>query len=115
MDSNCIFCKIIKGEIKGEIVYSDDLVIGIKDINPQAPVHILLIPKKHIPTAQELTEEDRDILKNIFLAAKKIAIDKNIGKSGYRVVMNCNSGAGQSVFHIHFHLLGGRKMEWPPG
>ncbi len=115
MDSNCIFCKMINGEMKCEIVYSDDHVIGIKDINPQAPVHILLIPRKHIPTALDLAEEDKDILKNIFLAANKIATDKKIGESGFRVVMNCNAGAGQSVFHIHFHLLGGRKMGWPPG
>ena len=115
MDSNCIFCKIIKGEIKGDIVYKDDLIIGIKDINPQAPVHILLIPKKHIPTPLDITGEDSEILKNVFLAARKIAVENNIGESGYRVVLNCNAEAGQSVFHIHFHLLGGRRMNWPPG
>jgi len=115
MDSNCIFCKIIKGEIKSDIVYKDDLVVGIKDLNPQAPVHILLMPKKHIPTPLDITGEDKEILKNIFLAAKKIAIENSIAESGYRIVLNCNAGAGQSVFHIHFHLLGGRKMNWPPG
>jgi len=115
MDSSCIFCKIIQGDIKAKILYQDDLVVGIEDINPQAPVHLLLIPKKHIPTPLDIKEEDQEILKNIFLAAKKIAAAKNIGESGYRMVLNCNEGAGQSVFHIHFHLLGGRKMGWPPG
>lgn len=115
MDSNCIFCRIIKGEIKSDIVYKDDMIIGIRDVNPQAPFHILLMPKKHISTPLDITEEDTEILKNIFSAAKKIAIENNIAESGYRMVLNCNAGAGQSVFHIHFHLLGGRKMEWPPG
>lgn len=112
---NCIFCKIAKKEIPSRIVYEDDAVLAFEDIAPQAPIHILIIPKKHYSTLLELNEEDRELLGHILLIAKNIAEQKGIDKSGFRIVMNCNSDGGQTVFHIHFHLLGGRQMHWPPG
>lgn len=115
MAGDCIFCKMIKGEIEVNFVYKDELVVAIEDINPQAPVHTLIIPKKHIPTPLDIEGNDRDIMCRIFQVAKDTAKKKNIDKSGYRLVVNCNRGAGQTVFHLHFHLLGGREMGWPPG
>ncbi|MEW6619855.1 MAG: histidine triad nucleotide-binding protein [bacterium] len=106
----CIFCKIINGEIPAKIIHQDDKVIAFADISPQAPVHILIVPKTHIPTILDLQEIDKDLVGHIYLLAKKLAIENNIDKSGFRVVTNCNRDAGQEVFHIHFHLLGGRKM-----
>ncbi len=110
-----IFTKIIKREIPAAIEYEDDEIIAFNDINPQAPVHILIIPKKQIPTINDAGQQDAEILGKIILAAKKLAADKGIADDGYRLVLNCNSDAGQTVFHIHCHLLGGRKMNWPPG
>lgn len=115
MEKDCLFCRIISEEIAAKRVYEDEILIVIEDINPQSPVHLLIIPKKHIPTILQIEEEDKDLISSIFLVANNIAKQKNIDKSGFRVVMNCNRGAGQSVFHIHFHLLGGREMGWPPG
>lgn len=112
---NCIFCKIIKGEIPCEKVYEDDLVLSFKDLNPEAPVHVLIIPKKHIASTNDLKEEDANIIFAIFEAAKKIAVKLGIADSGYRIVNNCGEDAGQTVQHMHFHLLGGRSMTWPPG
>ncbi len=112
---SCLFCKIIKGEIPADKVYEDGELIGIEDINPQAPVHILLIPKKHMSRSLDAREEDKGLIGSLFIAANKVAEEKGIAESGFRLVVNCNSDAGQAVFHIHFHLLGGRKMEWPPG
>lgn len=112
---DCLFCKIIKKEIPCKVVYEDESVYAFEDINPQAPVHILIIPKKHIPTVLEIKESDKDILFNMLEKANKIAIDRKIEKEGFRLVLNCNRGAGQSVFHIHLHLLGGRSLTWPPG
>ena len=112
---DCLFCKIINGEIEGQIVYEDDCLIGINDINPQAPTHILVIPKKHCSTIMEIEETDQNSIGSVYIAAQKIARDRGIAESGFRVVVNCNADAGQSVFHIHFHLLGGRVMKWPPG
>ena len=113
MEQDCLFCKIANKKISSEIVYEDNNVIAFCDINPQAPVHVLFIPKEHIATLNDL--EETKILKNLYLAIKKVAKDKNIDSSGYRIVANCNSDGGQEVFHVHFHLLGGRKMNWPPG
>jgi len=110
-----IFSKIINKEIKSEIVYEDNICLAFKDINPAAPKHILIIPKKVIPTLNDVTENDKNTIGHLFIAAKNIAKDLNINKSGYRVVFNCNEDAGQTVFHIHMHLLGGRKLTWPPG
>ncbi len=110
---DCIFCKIIKKEIPADIVYEDEKVIAFNDINPKAPVHILVIPKVHIPTLNDI--KDFSVVSYIYKIITKLAREKGIDKDGYRVVANCNEQAGQSVFHIHFHLLGGRALQWPPG
>lgn len=110
-----IFGKIIKKEVPAEIVYEDDEVLAFKDIAPQAPVHILIIPKKEIPTANDIIEEDAPLIGKLFVVAKKLARDFGIADSGYRLVINCNKDAGQAVYHLHLHLLGGRKFTWPPG
>ena len=110
-----IFDKIISKEIASEIVYEDDSYLAFKDINPQAPVHILIIPKKKIPTINHLNKEDSQIIGNMALIAKDIAKSLNIDKDGYRLVFNCNDHGGQTVYHIHLHLLGGRPFNWPPG
>ena len=112
---SCIFCKIINKEISSNIVYEDDKVIAFHDINPQAPYHILVVPKRHIATLLELTEEDKDLIGHIYLVINKIAKDLRFDERGYRVVANCKEEAGQTVFHIHFHVLAGRSMGWPPG
>ncbi len=112
---DCIFCKILNREIPSKIVYEDQQCLAFEDINPQAPVHILVIPKKHISTALDMTEADRELVGHLVLVASKIAEEKNIAQSGYRLVLNTNRDAGQTVFHIHLHLLGGRVMSWPPG
>ena len=113
--SDCLFCKIVSGEIPGNIVFQDDDVLAFRDLNPQAPTHILVIPKKHIATTNDLQPEDGTLVGKMYLAAKQIASDEGIAEKGYRTVMNCNREAGQSVFHIHLHVLGGRPMSWPPG
>ncbi len=115
MDQETIFLRIIRREIPAEIEYEDDEIIAIKDINPQAPVHILIIPKKHIRTLNDLSEEDIPLIGKMTLVAKQLAAQKGIADSGYRLVWNCNRDAGQTVFHIHLHLLGGRVFSWPPG
>ena len=107
---DCIFCKIIKGEIPSNKVYEDDEILAFKDINPMAPVHILVIPKKHIESANEITEEDEKVIGEIFTVIKKLAKDNNLDK-GYRIVNNCGEDGGQAVKHLHFHLLGGRKLK----
>ncbi len=113
--SNCLFCKIIKGEIPATKVYENDQLIAIEDVSPQAPTHLLVIPKKHIATTLELASEDRQLIGEIYLRCNKLAEERKIDRSGYRIVNNCQEGAGQTVFHLHFHLLGGRNMTWPPG
>ncbi len=115
MDQETIFLRIIRREIPAEIEYEDDEIIAIKDINPQAPVHILIIPKKHIRTLNDLSEEDIPLIGKMTFVAKQLAEQKGIADSGYRLVWNCNRDAGQTVFHIHLHLLGGRVFSWPPG
>lgn len=112
---DCLFCKIIGKTIPAKIVYEDEQTLAFEDINPQAPVHILVIPKKHIPTIIDLEEDDNNRLGHIFKVANKIAKDKGIADRGFRLVTNCNPESGQTVYHIHFHLLGGRPMHWPPG
>jgi histidine triad (HIT) family protein len=112
---DCLFCKIIKGEIETDFVYEDDRVVVFKDINPQAPVHLLLVPRKHIPTLLDLTEEDHDLVGYIYQVAARLAREQGIARDGFRIVSNCNEQGGQTVFHIHFHLLGGRYLQWPPG
>lgn len=108
---NCVFCKIIKGEIPSEKVYEDDEILAFKDINPVAPIHILVIPKKHIETLLEVTEEDSKLIAKIYMAINKIAKDLGIEKDGFRVVANCGRDSGQEVMHIHFHMLAGKKLE----
>lgn len=113
--TDCIFCKIAAGTIPANVVYQNDAVLAFRDLNPQAPTHILVIPKKHIATTNDITPTDAALIGDMYLAAKQIAKDEGIADSGYRTVMNCNRGAGQTVFHIHLHVLGGRPMSWPPG
>ena len=112
---NCLFCKIAAGQIAGDIVYSDEDVVAFKDINPQAPVHILIIPRRHIPSIADVTPEDGPLLGILFSVLAKLAHKLGVDESGYRVVSNVGRDASQSVFHLHFHLLGGRKFTWPPG
>jgi histidine triad (HIT) family protein len=111
---DCLFCKIAKKEISAKVVYEDEQVVAFEDKYPQAPVHVLVIPKKHISTTLELSEADNALTGHMVIIANKIAKDKGVAQSGFRMVMNCNRDAGQSVFHIHLHLLGGRAMSWPP-
>lgn len=113
--TDCIFCKIISGKIPSKIVYEDEKAIAFEDISPQAPVHLLVIPRKHISTTLELTEEDNALIGHLFQISKKLAAEKGVAEKGFRLVMNTNPEAGQSVYHIHLHLLGGRLMHWPPG
>ncbi len=115
MSADCLFCKIASGEIPAETVKQADEWVAFRDINPQAPTHILIIPRQHIPTLNDVGLDGAGLLGRLILAAKEIAADEGIAESGYRAVLNCNPGAGQSVFHIHVHLLGGRAMGWPPG
>lgn len=114
MSGGTIFDKIIAKEIPADIVYEDDLSLAFKDINPQAPVHVLIIPKKHIATINDITEADRELLGHLYVVAGRLAQQYGFAKDGYRVVMNCNEDGGQSVYHIHLHLLAGMTMGWPP-
>jgi len=113
--TDCLFCKIRDGEISGDIVFESDNVLAFNDVNPQAPVHVLIIPKKHISTINDLDDVDEAVMGKLLSAARDIAKQKGVSEEGYRLVTNCNAGAGQSVFHIHMHLLAGRAMSWPPG
>ncbi len=115
MTTECLFCKMVSGQIKPNTVYEDDDVLAFKDINPQAPVHVLVIPKKHTATLNDLKPADAALVGKLLMTAARIAKDSGIAESGYRAVLNCNADAGQSVFHVHLHLLGGRVMRWPPG
>jgi histidine triad (HIT) family protein len=111
----CLFCKIAGGEIDADVVHTSEHVVAFRDINPQAPVHILIIPKEHIESAKVLGEKQADLLAEIFAAAAHLAKANEVDKSGWRLVTNVGAQAGQSVHHLHFHLLGGRAMGWPPG
>ena len=113
--ADCLFCKIVTREIPGSIVYEDDQVLAFNDINPQAPTHVLLVPKRHIASLDDLTPGDDQIVGELARRAAAIARDRGIAAGGYRTVFNTNRDAGQTVFHIHLHLLGGRAMHWPPG
>ena len=112
---NCLFCKIAEGQIPSKIVYQDEDVVAFEDINPQAPQHILLIPRRHISSLADLTAEDGHILALLFAVATRLANKLGLAERGYRIVTNVGPDAGQTVFHVHFHLLGGRKFSWPPG
>jgi histidine triad (HIT) family protein len=113
--SDCLFCKIVNREIPGSIVYEDDHVLAFNDINPQAPTHVLLVPKRHISSLNDLSAGDDQIVGELARRAAAIAAERGIAAKGYRIVFNTNRDAGQTVFHIHLHLLGGRSMQWPPG
>lgn len=112
---NCLFCRIVKGEIPAKKVYEDDLMIAIEDIAPVAPLHLLLIPKKHLVNALDLQKVDDELIGHIYRVAASLARDNKVADEGFRIVTNNNAGAGQSVYHIHFHLLAGRSLNWPPG
>ncbi len=113
--SDDLFVKIIDREIPADIVFENDRVLAFRDIDPQAPVHILIIPKRRIPTIDDLEDGDAELMGQLLLAARDIARSENISEDGYRLVFNCNRHGCQSVFHIHLHLLGGRQLDWPPG
>lgn len=114
-NADCLFCKIVAGEIDADVVYRDDDVVAFRDINPQAPTHVLIVPRNHVATINDLTQGNVADVGSLFLAAKAVAKQESLDEKGYRVVMNCMEGAGQSVFHIHLHVLGGRSLRWPPG
>ena len=113
--SDCLFCKIVNKEIPAKITYEDEVVLAFADVNPQAPVHLLVIPKQHIARVSELSEQTVGLAGQLVLRANQLAEDLSISEPGYRLVFNCNSGAGQTVYHLHLHLLGGRTFRWPPG
>jgi histidine triad (HIT) family protein len=115
LDTNCAFCKIVAGEIPAEIVRESDRVIAFRDLNPQAPTHLLLIPKDHIESVADVTDADGPLLADIMEAATQLAGAEGVAESGWRLVTNVGADGGQTVFHLHFHLLGGRPMTWPPG
>jgi histidine triad (HIT) family protein len=112
---NCLFCKIINKEIPADIVFENDEVLAFKDINPQAPTHILIIPKKHISTTNDIDNNDKNLMGELIITAKNIAKDMGFAENGYRLNINCGNDGGQEVGHIHLHLLAGRQMTWPPG
>ncbi len=114
MDNDCIFCRIAAGEV-GKLIYEDGEIAAFDDLDPQAPVHVLIIPKQHIVRISDVTTDGACLMGKIMVVANQIAAKRGIADEGYRIVVNCNEAAGQSVWHIHFHLLGGRKMTWPPG
>ena len=110
-----IFSKIINKEIHADILFENDKILAFRDISPQAPVHFLVIPKKEIRTINDITEEDKSLIGELFMVAKEIAKKEGISEKGYRTIFNCNEHGGQTVYHIHLHVLGGRQLEWPPG
>lgn len=112
---DCLFCKIRDGQIPAKIVHRDDVCLAFEDIRPQAPTHVLFIPLQHLATVNDISPDDRERVGHLFLAAAKFAKERGHADAGYRLVMNCNADAGQTVFHIHLHLLGGRPLTWPPG
>lgn len=114
-DPDCLFCKIAAGDIPADVVLENEEIVAFRDINPQAPTHVLIVPKNHIATINDLDEANAKVVGSLFLGAREIAVAEGFADAGYRVVMNCNAAAGQTVFHIHLHLLGGRELGWPPG
>jgi len=112
---DCIFCKIVNKDIPAELIFEDEQIVAFNDINPQAPIHILIIPKEHFASLNDIPEEKKELLSHILLKARQIAQNIGIEENGYRIVLNTARDSGQEVFHIHFHLLGGRRMTWPPG
>ena len=115
MTDNCLFCRIAAGEIPAKVVFEDDYTLAFRDIDPKAPTHVLVIPRRHIASVNDLDALDADLVGRLFLTAREIAAAEGIAEAGYRLVMNTGADAGQSVAHIHLHLLGGRDLAWPPG
>jgi histidine triad (HIT) family protein len=113
--ADCLFCRIVAGDVPAEVVHADDLVVAIRDISPRAPTHLLLLPRRHIASAAELTEADGPMLGRLFAVAAELARAEGLAERGYRLVTNVGRESGQSVNHLHVHLLGGRRMGWPPG
>lgn len=113
--SECVFCRIVEKKLSAKVVYEDDVSLAFEDVNPQAPVHVLVIPKRHIPTLLDVAEGDGMLFGHLVEVCRKIARDRGIAEKGFRIVTNCNPESGQTVYHIHVHLLGGRQMHWPPG
>ena len=113
--TDCLFCKMVSGEIAPDKVFESDDVLAFRDINPQAPTHVLVVPKRHVATLNELDDESAGLVGKMVLAAAEVARREGFAEQGYRTIMNCNADGGQTVFHIHLHLLGGRAMGWPPG
>lgn len=114
-NQNCLFCRVIAGKIPADIVYKDEQCLAFRDINPQAPVHLLVIPREHLKSLNEVAEKDEELLGHLLLVAGRTAREQGIAESGYRTVINSGGDAGQSVFHLHLHVLGGRSLNWPPG
>ena len=114
-DSNCLFCKIVDGQIPGEFVHKDDKCVVIRDINPQAPTHVLVIPREHMESLDDASAGDEQLLGHVLRVGARVANQEGLGDNGYRTVINTGAGAGQSVFHVHVHVLGGRSLTWPPG
>ncbi|MBA3563150.1 MAG: histidine triad nucleotide-binding protein [Gammaproteobacteria bacterium] len=112
---DCIFCRIVSGDLESDLIYEDDDLVAFRDLNPQAPTHVLLIPRRHVSTVNDLGYADAELIGRLVLAGQRLASEEGIAEEGYRLVLNCNREAGQSVFHLHLHLLGGRRMKWPPG
>jgi len=115
LDQNCIFCKIIEKKIPAKILHEDEFAIAFEDLNPQSPVHLLIVPKRHIPDIHSIVVADREVIGHLFFVARTLASKKGLEKTGYRMVINNGRDAGQTVFHIHLHLLSGRPFSWPPG
>ena len=113
--SDCLFCRIVAGEMAADIVYETADTLAFRDINPQAPTHVLIIPRQHIARINDIKEQHRSLVGGLYTSARDIAAAEGLAADGYRVVMNCNEAAGQTVFHLHLHLLGGRRLHWPPG
>lgn len=112
---DCLFCKIAQQQIPAQIIYQDEQVVAFRDISPQAPVHALVIPKRHITTLNDIGPDDANLLGHMIVTAQKVAADEGVDETGFRLAMNCNRDGGQTVYHIHMHVLGGRAMHWPPG
>ncbi|MGX2041121.1 histidine triad nucleotide-binding protein [Methylocaldum sp. MU1018] len=113
--TDCLFCKMVAGDIKPAVVYENDHVLAFRDIRPRAPVHVLIVPKRHIPTLDDLPEDDSALASELLQAVRKVARAEGIAETGYRTVINCRGDSGQEVYHLHLHVLGGRPMSWPPG
>lgn len=114
-EQDCIFCRVVKGEINADVIYKDDRAVAFRDINPQAPVHLLIIPREHLESLDDAAQRDESALGHLLRVAARVANEQGLSEGGYRTVINTGAGAGQSVFHLHLHVLGGRPMNWPPG